>query len=104
MKRQADYRLEKKLAAARELEARATELKAEREELKTGSATVAEVKETLRAEMKSEATAMCAEIGARFAEMNLLLVRIDNKLDHVIETQADHSSRLEKLEGQKHDN
>ena len=104
MKRQADYRLEKKLAALRELEARATDLKAEREELKTGSAMVAEVKETLRAETKSEATAMCAEMAARFAEVNLLLVRIDNKLDHMIETQADHSSRLDKLESQKHEN
>jgi hypothetical protein len=104
MKGQADYRLEKKLAALRELEARATELKAEREEFQTGSAAVAEAKETLRAEMKSEATDISEEMAARFAEMNLLLMRIDNKLDHVIETQADHLSRLEKLEGQKHDN
>ncbi len=46
-----------------------------------------EVKETLRAEMR-----------AMQAELTASLSRIENKLDHVVETQATHSERLEGLE------
>jgi hypothetical protein len=48
---------------------------------------VSEAKETLR-----------AELGRAEERLNGMLIRMDNKLDHIIETLADHTSRLEKLE------
>lgn len=53
---------------------------------------VEDMRDVLRAEMK-------AQIGELAAEMRLGFQRIENKLDHLADTVASHSARLDKLEG-----
>ncbi len=40
-----------------------------------------------------------AEAGHQGAELKAILLRIENKVDHMAETQADHRERLARLEG-----
>lgn len=54
--------------------------------------TVDDMRDVLRAEFKAEIATLRMDIIA-------VLQRIENKLDHVVDTQADHSARLGKLEG-----
>jgi hypothetical protein len=53
---------------------------------------VEDMRDVLRAEMK-------AQTAEFLAEMRLGFQRLDNKLDHLADTQASHSARLDKLEG-----
>jgi hypothetical protein len=52
---------------------------------------VSDAKETLRAEFR-------AAINEALTPVNLTLQRIENKLDHYAETQANHADRIDKLE------
>ena len=58
---------------------------------------VTEAKETLRAEMAT----LRAEMATLRSDLMLILQRIENKIDHIAETVASHSERLDKLDGPK---
>ncbi len=57
-----------------------------------------DMRDVLRAELKAGRAETGLELRAATHEINLVLQRIENKLDHYAETQASHSERIEKLE------
>jgi uncharacterized protein HemX len=59
---------------------------------------ITEAKETLRAEIQTLRADMSTGFARTSGEINLILQRIENKLDHYAETQATHSERIDKLE------
>lgn len=64
------------------------QIKAQGAELTAGLLRVEAIRDVLFAEMR-----------AQRSEINAALQRIENKLDHVTDTVASHSQRLDKLEG-----
>jgi hypothetical protein len=59
---------------------------------------IGEAKETLRAEIKTLGGELRTDSIQLRADLNATLVRIENKIDHIAETQAVHSERLDRLE------
>jgi hypothetical protein len=57
-----------------------------------------DMRDVLRAEWKAGVSEMRAEVRTGVGEIRAELKLIDNKLDHVVETQARHSERLDHLE------
>lgn len=56
------------------------------------------VEDTLHADLGRVEGVLRAEINGISSELKAVMMQLNNKLDHIIETQADHSNRLEKLE------
>ncbi len=56
-----------------------------------------DMRDVLRAESKAQAAEMRAESRAQAAEMSAVWQRIENKLDHLADTLAGHSERVDNL-------
>jgi len=56
------------------------------------------MRDVLRAEIKASGAELRLELRDAIAPVNLALLRIENKLDHLTETQANHAERIERLE------
>jgi len=59
---------------------------------------VEDMRNVLRAETKVQSTELRAAVQGQFADVGTILARIENKLDHVVATQASHSEWLQRLE------
>ena len=58
---------------------------------------VEDMRDVLRAEIKAVSSASSLELRNVVTPINLALQRIENKLDHVTETQATHSEAIAEL-------
>jgi hypothetical protein len=58
---------------------------------------VEDMRDVLRAEIKAVSSASSLELRDVVTPINLALQRIENKLDHVTETQATHSEAIAEL-------
>jgi CII-binding regulator of phage lambda lysogenization HflD len=59
---------------------------------------IEDMRDVLRAEIKASGAELRLELRDAIAPVNLALLRIENKLDHLTETQANHAERIERLE------
>lgn len=59
---------------------------------------IEDMRDVLRAEIKSASAEARVELRDAIAPVNLALQRIENKLDHLTETLANHAERVERIE------
>ncbi len=59
---------------------------------------IADMRDVLRAEIKASSSELRVELRDAFIPVNLVLQRIENKLDHLAKTVANHAERMERLE------